>query len=70
MKTLAPALLGFVEGPVPEPAAPPMPAEPDAATLPASVETAAATIQDDEIRRRFLETAARYIGRTQARRGR
>jgi hypothetical protein len=65
---LAPARLGFVEGPIE--AAPPPPAGlPFAERLPATVEAAAAAIDDTEIRRRFLETAARYIGRTETKRG-
>lgn len=60
---LAPAKLGFVEGPVAEaPVAPPVtPAPP--ARLPAGVADAALAIPDEDIRERFLEAAARYLGR-------
>jgi hypothetical protein len=61
---LAPAKLGFVEGPVAEaPVTPPArPAPP--AYLPASVADAAQAIADEDIRERFLEAAARYLGRS------
>ncbi|HET7292061.1 MAG TPA: DciA family protein [Vicinamibacteria bacterium] len=60
---LAPARLGFVEGPVvqsPEPAASPAPAA--AAPSPALVASAEA-IADPELRARFLASAAGYLGR-------
>jgi hypothetical protein len=61
----APRGLGFVEGPVtarPEPRALP-PALCRAAPLPPGVAAAAATIVDDEIRRRFETAAGHYFGR-------
>jgi predicted nucleic acid-binding Zn ribbon protein len=63
--SLAPAKLGFIEGPVAEAPQPPPPPPTATPRLPPSVEAAAAAIDDAEIRQRFLETAARYIGRTQ-----
>jgi len=65
---LAPARLGFLEGPVADPPQPP-PAPTATPRLPASVKEAAAAIGDDDVRTRFLETAARYIGRTESQRG-
>jgi hypothetical protein len=61
----APRGLGFVEGPVtarPEPAALP-PGRRPPAPLPPRVAAAAATIEDDEIRRRFEAAARQYFGR-------
>ena len=65
---LAPVRLGFVDGgiaEVPEPAA-----TEDAPAVPAlagEVTASAETIGDEEIRARFLETAARYLGRGKGR---
>ena len=62
--SLAPWRIGFVEGgmqdadPLPPPGAPGEPAD-----LPAEVAGRAAEIEDEEIRRRFLATAARYLDR-------
>ena len=62
--SLAPWRIGFVEGgmtdadPLPPPAAPGAPAD-----LPAEVAGRAAAIADQEIRERFLATAARYLAR-------
>jgi hypothetical protein len=62
--SLAPWRIGFVEGGIreaparPAPTAPPV--EPDA---PPAVAESAAAIADEEVRRRFLESAARYLGR-------
>ncbi len=60
---LAPAKLGFLEGLVAEPSA--VPDEPAAPRpwLPAGLVAAAQGIADDDVRGRFLETAARYLGR-------
>jgi len=63
---LAPRALGFVEA---RPAPIPMPAEPSAPALPeppppaAALLAEAARIADPELRERFLEAAARYLGR-------
>jgi hypothetical protein len=67
---MAPRRLSFVEGPVaeatPTPPAPPAPVPPARrAVLPEPVRAAAAAIADDEIRRRFEQTAARYLARPQ-----
>jgi len=59
----APRTLGFVEGPVPEPPARDEPQSPRRIEAPSSVAAAAGTIDDDTLRERFLETAARYLGR-------
>ena len=62
--SLAPWRIGYVEGGMKD--AGPLPAgnAPDAPrALPAAVATPAAGIEDEEIRRRFLETAARYLAR-------
>lgn len=61
---LAPAALGFNEGgikmaPDPPPPPPTVPAPPP----PAEVVTAAGAISDPELRRLFLDTAGRYLGR-------
>lgn len=61
---LAPAKLGFVEGPVAEAAAAPPPRPTAPARIPASVAEAAGAIADEGIRERFLEAAARYLGRS------
>lgn len=63
--SLAPAKLGFMEGPVAEAPEPPAPPPPQPPRLPPSVAAAATAIDDVEIRQRFLEAAARYIGRSQ-----
>jgi hypothetical protein len=60
----APRGLGFVSGPVahapqPAPAAPPAPAP----TTPPAVTAAAATMEDLEMRDRFVATASRYLAR-------
>jgi hypothetical protein len=62
--SLAPWRIGFVEGGIAEtaPTAPP-PAEP-APAPPAALAGPAAAIGDDEIRRRFLATAGRYLERS------
>jgi hypothetical protein len=64
--SLAPRRLGFVEGDVaptsvPEPA-PPGPSAP----LPPELLARIATIPDPELRARFAESAARYLGRQSA----
>lgn len=61
---VAPWALGFVVGPVAEPAEPP-PAAPEAPlpAAPPSVAEAAAAIPDPEVRARFVAAAARYLGR-------
>jgi hypothetical protein len=62
---LAPARLGFVEGAVPE-APVPMAAPPEPIPSPsASLLASAAAIEDAEIRARFVDAAARYLGRAQ-----
>jgi len=62
--SLAPWRIGYVEGGMKD-AGPPPPADArtDPADLPAEVARRAAEIQDEEIRRRFLQTAARYLDR-------
>jgi hypothetical protein len=61
---LAPFRMGFLEGAVAAPAPPgPGPTD-DRKPLPASVETAAARIEDEEIRSRFMQAAARYLSRS------
>jgi len=69
---LAPRALGFVEArpaPIPVPAEPsaPVPSEPPP-PAPALV-AEAARIADPELRNRFLESAARYLGRFKPREG-
>jgi hypothetical protein len=62
--SLAPWRIGFVEGGIadaPLASAPPATAP---GPPPAPVTASAAGIEDDEIRRRFLATAARYLART------
>lgn len=64
--SLAPLRLGFTTGPVaPMPALPPgpTPEHAPAAEPPAAVVAEAQAIQDPELRRRFLRTAAVYLGR-------
>ena len=63
---LAPAKLGFIEGPVAEVAELPPAAASAWAPLPESVANAAAGIPDPEIRRRFVESAARYLSRARS----
>ena len=66
---LAPARLGFQEGTLSEaptlslPPEPALPAPPE--PLPDSLARHTAAIADDELRARFEETAARYLGRFQ-----
>jgi hypothetical protein len=62
---LAPWRIGFVEGGIAEPVAP-APAVPVSGgpAAPADVAAPAEAIADEEIRRRFLATAARYLERT------
>jgi hypothetical protein len=62
---VAPRALSIAEGAVTPPSpSPERPASPTpVATLPADVARAAAAIPDDEIRRRFQDAAARYLGR-------
>jgi len=63
---VAPRRLAFVEGPVSAAASPEAPREasPRApAACPPAVAAGAAAIADPEIRARFLESAARYLGR-------
>jgi hypothetical protein len=64
--SLAPLRLGFTTGPVaPMPDLPPRPSpeHAPAAEPPAAVVTEAQAIQDPELRRQFLRTAAVYLGR-------
>ena len=63
---LAPARLGFVEGPVAEAPELPALAPAPAAVASAALLISAAAIEDPEIRARFVETAARYLGRAQS----
>lgn len=62
----APHAMGFVEGPVQAAIEPPQAtatAPAVVAPLPRDLQNAAAAIPDDETRRRFEETAGRYLGR-------
>jgi hypothetical protein len=61
----APRGLSIAEGAVspPPPLPAPLPSPTPLVALPAEVAEAAAAIPDDEIRRRFQEAAARYLGR-------
>ena len=62
--SLAPWRIGYVEGGMKD--AGPLPAPPAAAApagLPAAVAGPAAAIADEEIRRRFVDTASRYLAR-------
>ena len=63
---LAPRRLGFVEGPVAAaPAREPRRSPPHAQSAPpAEVVAGAAVLDDPELRRRFLEVAARYLERS------
>ena len=62
--SLAPWRIGFVEGGMKDADPLPPPAAPGAlADLPAEVAGPAAEIADEEIRRRFLATATRYLDR-------
>jgi hypothetical protein len=66
---LAPRRLGFAEGLRAEPADPDTPREAregGAAALPPAIAAEAEAIADPELRRRFMETAARYIARCAA----
>jgi len=62
--SLAPWRIGYVEGGMKDagPLPPPEPA-PAPAALPADVAARAAQIADEEIRRRFVDTASRYLVR-------
>ena len=61
---LGPWRIGFVEGGIEEPAAPRAPvAGPPAPAPPPGLAAGAEAIADEEIRRRFLATAARYLER-------
>ena len=64
---MAPARLGFQEGalsaPAAPPAAPPRPAVAAPVPLPEGVAAQAAAIADDELRARFERSAALYLGR-------
>jgi hypothetical protein len=63
---LAPRQLGFIEmAAAEEPAREAEPASVPAPPLAAAVVAGAAAIDDDELRARFLESAARYLARTQ-----
>jgi hypothetical protein len=60
----SPRTLGFVTGPVAEPASKPQPATVvERAEPPAAVREAAESIPDPELRARFLEAAGRYLSR-------
>ena len=60
----APLRLGFVEGPVaPPPRRWPTPRSRRGGPCPPAVAAAAASIEDDALRERFLESAARYLDR-------
>jgi hypothetical protein len=60
---LAPVRLGFVDGGVAEAPEPVAAEEAPPPALADEVTASAAAIEDDEIRERFLESAARYLGR-------
>ncbi|HJS57178.1 MAG TPA: DciA family protein [Vicinamibacteria bacterium] len=60
---LAPARLGFVEGHVAEAPKPQALAAAPAAVASAALLTSAGVIEDPDIRARFVDTAARYLGR-------
>lgn len=64
---LAPSRLGFVDGGMAAPEAPPVAELPRPIVAHPALETEAAAIQDDEIRARFLESAARYLARGKGR---
>lgn len=63
--SLAPWRIGFVEGGMKDAGPLAMPADPAGAPghLPPEVAERASAIPDEEIRRRFVETAAKYLGR-------
>ena len=62
--SLAPWRIGYVEGGMKDAGPLPTPAQsPAGAALSAVVAGPAAGIEDDEIRRRFLDTATRYLAR-------
>jgi hypothetical protein len=63
---LAPGRLGFIEGAVAERPAPAEAPEAKPATLLPETMRAAENIADEETRRRFLESAALYLGRTRS----
>ena len=63
--SLAPWRIGFVEGGIADPAAPPAPpVEAKAPPPPLALSESAARIPDEEMRRLFLATAARYLERS------
>ena len=62
--SLAPWRIGFVEGGMAEPPATVVPDEAEAPVAPATLAGSAEAIADEEIRRRFLATAARYLDRS------
>jgi hypothetical protein len=62
--SLAPWRIGFVEGGIADPTPPPAPVEARAAPPPLALAESAARIPDEELRRRFLATAARYLERS------
>ena len=63
----APRRIGFIESPVEEAAdTPPFEASPAPRALSDVVERSAAAIDDPDLRRLFLETATRYLGRARA----
>ena len=61
--SLAPWRIGFVEGGMAEPPAPAAQEPGPAPALPPGLAAPAGAIADEEIRRRFLATAARYLAR-------
>ena len=62
--SLAPWRIGFVEGGIADPAPPPAPAKAPPAAPPVALAESAARIADEDLRRRFLATAARYLERS------
>ena len=62
--SLAPWRIGFVEGGIADPAPPPAPAKAPPVPPPAGLAESAARIADEDLRRRFLATAARYLERS------
>ena len=66
--SLAPWRIGFVEGGIADPALVAAPAKAAPGPPPATLAHSAAGIADEEIRRRFLETAARYLERSRTQR--
>jgi len=61
---LVPGRMAFLEGPVAAPATTPVDAPRGSAPLAADVAAEAARIEDDEIRSRFVLSAARYLSRS------